>query len=271
MANADFYLYIKKYKVILGMFQFDAYKDKFQYVILEGKNTDCVEASYYYKIFDYWYQQWSQLYKSLDLKKELSEEDFYNFSEVSALFFEDRVIGLVFYDCYNLAHKLHQKSKYLKNFPVEKIIPLLASTKVLSLSNLMVDIHFRPRMHLSEIMIIFSILRMKTSTFDNALFYTRNKKRVNDMAYKLGGIPLLQNIQINNENSDVAIFNKNLTTKFYQSEYFDFAKYLWMHRVHKINSHIGYNELTENNFNKGERNEQNNNGQSSLQYNVNGN
>lgn len=253
------------------MFQFDTIKDKFQYVILEGKNTDCIEANYYYKIFDYWHQQWSQLYKSLDIKKELSEEEFYNFSEVSALFFEDRVVGLVFYDCYNLTHKLHQKSQYLKQFPVEKIVHLLPSSKVLSLSNLMVDLHFRPRMHLSEIMIIFSILRMKTSIFENAIFYTRNRKRVNDMAYKLGGIPLLQNILVNNENSDVAIFNKNLTNKFYESEYFEFAKYLWMHKIHKINSLIGYNELTESNFNKGEHNEQNSNWKPSLQHNVDGN
>lgn len=174
---------------------------KLKYYVLPGKFGNLANHTVFSKMFDFWKQQWEPLVRSLSKKSQLDSDEFLRQFEITALVYEDDVVGLLGLDLFDLDNPVHLEHSYFswlaaenhsvfKNFGLSLVINQLAVSKL-----------WRGEYGIADLLVGLATKRMESGAFQRTICYTRNYRRTDSLAERWGARAILKGQMVHSEPS----------------------------------------------------------------------
>lgn len=178
----------------------------FRLVILEPK-TDS-HTALYSECYSFWKTIWSQTLKELVQVEKVYSDAFMSSHKVVALFNKFECIGIGLLHTYDLNNPCHLDHSYFKAFS-SKSIQFFKSNflKIASINHIAIHPDFRKSNGPS--VLIETIYKEFLKTDSEALVaYTRNNRKINDIAYQLGAYSIDRDILNHGVSTDIVFFDR---------------------------------------------------------------
>jgi hypothetical protein len=164
----------------------------------------------YNQLYRLWKQIWNETYSELGSNKTVCGDDFYFLDEFCTIHFDNLPIAMVALKWLDLNLIPACENNYIEHFPGETLTQLkeLGYQKVMGLGNLIAHPDWRKngsQLSYTDVVVGLALKRQIENHFDTAICYTRNNRSVNKLVYRLGGIPLWQNLMRHNVQVDVVV------------------------------------------------------------------
>jgi hypothetical protein len=85
---------------------------KLRYCVLPGKYGSLINRSLYNKMFEFWKKQWEPLVVSISDTPQLHSDEFLRQFEITALIYDDQVIGVMGIDIFDFGNPAHMDHSY---------------------------------------------------------------------------------------------------------------------------------------------------------------
>lgn len=146
--------------------------------------------------FRLWDTQWTETFKELQVEKKIFSDDFLN-RELGGLFCGTQAIGFILYTFLDLKLPSNQRVHYSANYPPDLWNAYCEKEDLVMVAGHMTAAHDWRKSNtdfpISELLFSLSVLRFLDSPADRMITYARNNRKMNDMVYRHGGNPMLQN------------------------------------------------------------------------------
>jgi hypothetical protein len=219
-----------------------------KYYSLPGKYFGTSYQYEYNLIYNFWLEQWSKAYAEIGLTDCLDSTEFCRHEEVTGLLFDGKVVAIGLIDYFNtdfLVHRLHRNFKNYNAEMFEKIKTVSKSEPIRTFGYLTINYNaiekrYRSNYNLADLILGLSVL--KTYNLNNKVMiaYTRNTKKANDIGYRLGAKPLIQDLNINGEPSDFVYFDLSSYEYIKNHEAYEQMDNLWKHKVYVPSTNIEF-------------------------------
>jgi hypothetical protein len=188
-------------------------KQDLSYHLLRPHTADAVERKRLLSAYECWQSVWSAMLRDLDGAELRFADDFTRQHEVGALFVGEECIGLSGYRWVDLSLPFHRADSYFAAWPAKLLEHIAAATpRVCIGSNLAVAPAWRgpiAPMRTSEMLLALAAQRFSQSDAQVMVGTMRNDRRMNDLSYQLGAIPLRANVQHHHVPVDLVVFTRN--------------------------------------------------------------
>jgi hypothetical protein len=204
-----------------------------KYVVLPGKYFEKKYRYEYNSLFHFWKNQWSKAYQEIQLEHLVDETEFCRHEEVTGLFLNGQVIAVALTDFLKTDCPVQSKHKNFDNFNssiLDCISKLSNQNPIRTVNYLAIDGNYRNIYSIADIVVGLALLR--TSELKNAILigHSRNSRKTNELGYRLGGIPIQQNVLVNGELSDFMYIKNHPAYKEMNS--------LWENKISVFSPHI---------------------------------
>ncbi|MEM9461155.1 MAG: hypothetical protein AAGF11_43730 [Myxococcota bacterium] len=166
----------------------------------------------------------------------LTSEGFVEQDELLCLVSDDMVRGLLTVRWFDLSLAANRAHRYFRRYPPELIEQLLAIGvhDLMTVGHLTVDPAWRkPRVGvgIAELLVSMSMLRLIESGAQLGLAMTRNNRKINEMTYRHGAVPLRRNHRAYGGHVDVVAWYPDRVCLSPQPGIADGARALWSRRM----------------------------------------
>jgi hypothetical protein len=161
------------------------------------------------KMYAFWHQQWLATFKQLEGTSELNADDFLRQNEKMFLVFQNRIVSFLAFGFFDLRLKSHREHSYFKAYPPKILDQLIGMglPKVMTMGQFCVSPEWRKSrsgaQFLCHVQAYMAFRRFRHSDADTLITYTRNDRKVNDLAYMYGSKCLLPKWHEHNVEVDI--------------------------------------------------------------------
>lgn len=205
-----------------------------KYVVLPGKLMGAKYQDIYEEIFRFWIAQWQKTFSDLGINFAEVSDEFCRHEEITALLHEEKVIGCVLLDQFDLANQVHLKHHYFANYPksvLEKLATISTGRPIMTVGYLALDPTYRQGQGVTDLILGLAVRRFLHSDCQALITYTRNTRRTHELTYRVGAIPVAQNISVRGEPSDFVYFDRTSIAKLNQHEHVEIMDKLWREKI----------------------------------------
>jgi hypothetical protein len=140
-------------------------------------------------------------------------DDFSRQDEIGALFFGNECVGLSGYRWLDLSLAYHRADSYFAAWPAAVLDQVAATTPHVCVgSNLVVAPEWRGPivpLRVSEMLLALAVQRYADSDAQIMVGTMRNDRRMNDISYRLGALPLCSNVLFHHVPVDLVVFSRD--------------------------------------------------------------
>jgi GNAT superfamily N-acetyltransferase len=164
--------------------------------------------------YDFWLSMWRSTFREVGAAVELHSDVFLLHDEVSAILQGDRVVGLMLYDYRDLRVTAHRDLSNFSHYPPGTLEHLQSQGvhRVMLAGQLTVHPEWRRSRvgpFMSETLTSLAIKRFLSSHATAAIAFTRNDRNTQELAYRLGAMPLRKGHRAYGIASDVVAFYRD--------------------------------------------------------------
>jgi len=180
-----------------------------KYHIVQGNwNERVVDHELINDIYRFWHRQWIQTFQELKGLSKLYSDDFIRQSEISFITHQNRIVSFFAHAFFDLRLESHRQHSYFKSYPTQFLEHLesLNLNKVMTMGWLCVDPTWRKAAKgtfIAQLQAGMAYKRFEKSEADTLITFTRNDRKVNDLAYLYGSICFLPKWKEHNVEVDV--------------------------------------------------------------------
>lgn len=230
--------------------QVEMYQDLSLY-IFSGKYAGKALKRIYSEAFSFWHVHWSKAFDEIKLNFSSASDEFCRHDQIFALTFQDKVVGVVLMDSFDLTNVVHRRHSYFSNYPdliIEKLAQLSGGGLTRTFGYLAIDPEYRKNYALADIILGTAIKRVTAEINPFMITYTRNTRKTHELTYRLGAKCIGERLKIRDEDSDFVYFDRSSLEVLKQHTQYPVMNFLWGKRITDI--------IYENQFHKGEINEE---------------
>ncbi len=195
-------------------------------------NSEYNELSY--QIFHFWRHSWTNTFKQIDQDFSQTSEEYCRHHRVVALQYQGEIIACALLDLFDLHSPIHKEHKYFLAYPnsvYSDFIKLAEAGPVMTVGYLTVDPRFKLQPFIAQLLSGLCLLYYYSTETQLLITYTRNTKRVNQLAFRFGGIPIAENLMAFGEPTDFVYFTQQQFLFLKQHTYFDDFYNFWNERL----------------------------------------
>jgi hypothetical protein len=189
-------------------------RSQWSYHVLRPRAVDAGERERIGRAHACWLDTWSAMLRDLDGVELRFDDDFARQDEVGALFCGDECVGVSGYRFVDLSLPWHRRDSYFAAWPQPLLEQIAAvSPRVCIGSNLAVAPSWRGAirpMRVSEMLLGLAVRRWQESDAQIMVGTMRNDRRMNDISYRMGALPLRTNVLHHHVAVDLVVFTRNI-------------------------------------------------------------
>jgi hypothetical protein len=159
-----------------------------------------------------WKTVWSDTLRELDNAPRVFSDDFTRQEELGGLFYRERCIGLTAFRWVDLGLEHNRDDSYFKAWPDHALRALVAEgSKICIGSNLTVLPEWRGSAHgfsTKQVLMVMAVKRFLDSPAHSMAGTMRNDRKMNDLVYRLGALPLVQDAVHHGVKVDLVVFSR---------------------------------------------------------------
>lgn len=192
--------------------------DQLSVVNLKGRNNPPHLRPYYDIAYKMWSDTWKAALRELEGHDHLFSDDFKRQDEIMVLFHGREALGCVFFQYVNLRNVEDKYDSYFKPWPAEVLSEfaetggghdaLVCSYFTLSIGGM----RARSPVDLKNLLGALAIERFLNSGKGLMFGTMRNNRKMNELAYALGGAPVLRNQVLHGVEVDLVRFDRDKVT-----------------------------------------------------------
>ncbi len=214
-----------------------------QYVILPGKYMGEKYRYEYNAIFNFWQKQWADAFNEIKHNEQINQTEFCRHEEVTGLFLNGQIIAVALTDFLKTDCPVQSRHRNFENFSesiLEQITQVSKNKPVRTVNYLAIDSKYRSNYYVADMVVGLTLLR--TSELQNAVLigHSRNTRKTNELGYRLGGIPLEQNVTVHGEPSDFMYFNTTSFEFIKNHILYSEMKTLWKNKIFHFSPQIEF-------------------------------
>ncbi len=203
-----------------------------RHVLLKARGPGPDREREYEKIYEFWLKMWRSTFSEVDPNFALHSDHFLTQREVSAVFSDDQVVGLLLYDFRDLRVKAHRDLSYFQHYPTDTLDTLYQQgfQRVMQIGQLTVHPDWRKNRvgpFMSDTLTGLGVRRFLASDAEVMLAFTRNDRGTQHLGYRFGAVPLRENQQAHGISSDVIAFYRDRVCNSSLPEIADAVERLW--------------------------------------------
>ncbi|MDR3608596.1 MAG: hypothetical protein P4M08_14630 [Oligoflexia bacterium] len=198
--------------------------------LLRRESALSENSRFYEAAYAAWQSVWSPVLKEVADMGQLHSDPFIRQDEILTLFRDDEVAAMTFLTRVDLSKKCFQDDSYFQYWPELAIQSLTRyGTDVLVCSNFTVMPRFRKECELpvKDLLVGLSARALLDSDASVMTGNMRNTKGLNDLTYNWGAIPLMRNVIVHGEESDLVGFFRNTIKLASREELLEPMNDLW--------------------------------------------
>lgn len=188
-------------------------RSPWSYHLLRPRAVDASERERIARAHECWQETWGAMLRDLDGAELRFADDFSRQDEIGALFRGDECVGVSAYRFVDLSLSWHRCDSYFAAWPPSLLERMAAITpRVCIGSNLVVAPAWRGAirpMRVSEMLLALAVRRWQESDAQIMVGTMRNDRRMNDVSYRMGAVPLRTNVRHHNVAVDLVVFTRN--------------------------------------------------------------
>jgi hypothetical protein len=199
------------------------------------------EREFYNKVYDFWHEQWLATFKQLEGAEQLSSDDFFRQNEKMVLTFRGRIVSFLAFSFFDLRLKSHREHSYFHAYPPHVLDQLIEMglPRVMTMGQFCVSPEWRKKnsggQFLCHVQAYMAFRRFKHSEADTLITYTRNDRKVNDLAYMYGSKCLLAKWREHNVEVDIVYTLKEDLKEHVDPLTRETCQRLWNNQVYYMN------------------------------------
>lgn len=166
------------------------------------------------RAYELYLKVWAQTFAELGVDKKIYSDSFLDCELVGCFDSERSCIGFVLMKSFDISRKSMREHSYFDPYPsdiIKKVISL-DHKNIISFHHLTVNSEWRrseSSYSISDIVVGAAISLFLKSKSSAVICFTRNDRRVNELFYRFGGAPIVENIMTYNVLVDYAILEKS--------------------------------------------------------------
>lgn len=169
--------------------------DRLRFVILPGRDPDPTFMPLYQEAYSCWYSVWKNTYKELNVPKQMFSDDFTRQTEICSIFHENKCLAMVFIRWIDMRIETSKHDSYFKVWSEKDLTKVIRDgSNILIYSNLTLSPDCRKNncnMSIKDLLFFLTFnLRFSHSKADGICAVARRAKRVHELCYRYGAIPL---------------------------------------------------------------------------------
>ncbi len=183
-----------------------------QLVVLSSDAVYSSPSKYFDLAYKAWWDTWAPVLQSVGVKEPLASDNFTRQYDRLAIFYEGKCAALTLFNRADLSLPHHQADSYFACWPQLAIQGLTREgNKILVCSAFTVTQDFRKKdfgFTVKDLLMGALVRYFIASPFDAMTGNMRNSKGMNDLSYRWGATPILKDLQVHGEGSDLVGFFK---------------------------------------------------------------
>ena len=209
-------------------------KDNLQCIISPCKifNSDFYDLNY--QIYNFWRSSWTKTFSEIDQSFSQTSEEYCRHHKVVSLRYQGEIIACALLDLFDLHSPIHKDHKYFLAYPENVFTDFLKLSEkgpVMTVGYLTVDPRFKLQPFIAQLLSGLVLKYYYSTDVQLLITYTRNTKRVNQLAFRFGGIPLAENLIAFGEPTDFVYFSQLQYQNLKLHPYYDDFYFFWNERL----------------------------------------
>jgi hypothetical protein len=184
----------------------------FAYDLLSPRSTSEASREKLMDAYRCWRGVWAQTLMEVDGAPDVFGDDFTRQDELGALFYQGSCIGLTGYRWVDLSMPQCQDDSYFRAWPKSALGSVVEGGKRVCIgSNLTVLPNWRGAaqgISVKEVLMLLAVRRFLASDADTMVGTMRNDRGMNGLVYRLGAVPVLQNVALHGVRNDLVTFSR---------------------------------------------------------------